>query len=261
MKQFTQFSIMWSATIKRRRNRPLHHRKNLVFLPHRGLAKERSRRDISCSEFVVFCYRIVRSNVADNLGALAPDDMLDRVPKLTGLQQRRVAFGLSRDRLGLKPRPIIAIRANCRLGLFLDHAARLLDAYLSRHLQVRLDGEKMRREAAKAAELQRHALPLPQPSISRIRSHTSSRSAKANPKASLRGNGWDCCRRASNNSRVSPSIVSCDSPTRRKAAASILPAAIPARTNSFSCSRAARVSGVEKDCDDFISPVPRRARP
>src|ERR1700730_15025967 len=224
---------MWSATIKRRRNRPLHHLVNLVFLPHRRLAQERPRRNVSRSQFVVFCYRIVRSNVADNLGALAPDDMLDRVPKLTGLQQWGVAFGLARDRLRLKRRPIKAISANCRLDLFLDHAARLLDAYLLRKLQVRLDGEKMRREAAKAAELQRHAPPLPQPSISRVRSHTSSRSAKVSPKASLRSKGGDCCRRASNNSRVSRSIVSCDSPTRRKTCASILPAGALARTNSF----------------------------
>src|ERR1700730_7070004 len=61
------------------------------------------------------------------------------------------------------------------------HAFSMHTSCLLRKLQVRLDGEKMRREAAKAAELQRHALPLPQPSISRIRSHTNSHTPQGTP--------------------------------------------------------------------------------
>jgi hypothetical protein len=76
--------------------------------------------------------------------------------------------------------------------------------------------------------------------------------AKANPKAPLRRNGGDCCGEP-RIIRVSRDRSSCDSPTRRKACASILPAGVLTRTNSLSFERASSESGVENGADALMT--------
>ena len=103
MKQFTQLSIVRAPAIKRRRNRPLHHLVNLVFLPHRRLAKKRPRRNGSCPELVIFSDRIVSSDIANYLAALAPDAALLQPAIRCLVVDASGSVGINEYRSGLNP--------------------------------------------------------------------------------------------------------------------------------------------------------------
>jgi hypothetical protein len=53
---------------------------------HRGLAEKGSWRNVRCSKFLIFADGIISADKADNLAALAPDIMLDRIAHLPGAQ-------------------------------------------------------------------------------------------------------------------------------------------------------------------------------